>query len=65
MIDEYFVGLVFEEEGKCCVVMLFDFKIKIMIMGNYGVLIIGDSVVDMFNWFYYFECVVEIYICVL
>lgn len=55
VVDENFGGLVFEDEGVCCVVFLMDFKKKVMIMGNYGIFVLGDSIVDMFNWMYYFE----------
>ncbi len=33
-----------------------------MIMGNHGVLVIGDSVADTFNRLYYFERAAETYI---
>jgi ribulose-5-phosphate 4-epimerase/fuculose-1-phosphate aldolase len=62
VIDEGFGGLAFEEEGKRCASMLSDPKIKTMIMGNHGVLIIGDSVADTFNRLYYFERAAETYI---
>ncbi|NQY59599.1 class II aldolase and adducin N-terminal domain-containing protein [Cognatishimia sp.] len=62
VIDEHFAGLAFEEEGKRCAAMLSDPKIKTMIMGNHGVLIIGDSVADTFNRLYYFERAAETYI---
>lgn len=62
VIDEHFAGLAFEEEGKRCAAMLSDPKIKTMIMGNHGVLIIGDTVADTFNRLYYFERAAETYI---
>ena len=31
-------------------------------MGNYGVMILGDTVADTFNRLYYFECAAETYI---
>ena len=62
VIDEHFAGLAFEEEGKRCAAMLSDPKIKTMIMGNHGVLIIGDSVADTFNRLNYFERAAETYI---
>ena len=33
-----------------------------MIMGNHGILVIGDSVADTFNRLYYFERAAETYI---
>ena len=39
VIDEGFGGLAFEDEGMRCAGMLQDPKIKVMIMGNHGVLV--------------------------
>lgn len=62
VIDNEFGGLAFESEGKRCASMLNDPKIKVMIMGNHGVLIIGDDPGDAFNRLYYFERAAETYI---
>jgi len=62
VIDENYGGLAFREEGERCAGMLSDPKIKTMIMGNHGVLIIGSSVADAFNRLYYFERAAETYI---
>ncbi|MEZ7823379.1 MAG: class II aldolase/adducin family protein, partial [SAR324 cluster bacterium] len=62
VIDEEYGGLAFEKEGERCVEMLSDPKIKVMIMGNHGVLVIGSNVADTFNRLYYFERAVETYI---
>ena len=62
VIDEGYGGLAFEEEGARCAQMLTDPKIKVMIMGNHGVLIIGSDVADTFNRLYYFERAAETYI---
>lgn len=62
VIDENYGGLAFEEEGERCASMLTDPKVKVMIMGNHGVLVIGDSVADTFNRLYYFERAAETYI---
>ncbi len=62
VIDNSFGGLAFEDEGARCASMLSDPKIKVMIMGNHGVLVIGDSVADTFNRLYYFERAAETYI---
>ncbi len=62
VVDEEFGGLAFEEEGMRCAGMLNDPKIKVMIMGNHGVLVIGDTVADTFNRLYYFERAAETYI---
>jgi ribulose-5-phosphate 4-epimerase/fuculose-1-phosphate aldolase len=55
VIDDGYVGLAFEKEGERCASLLSDPKIKIMIMGNHGLLVIGSNVADTFNRLYYFE----------
>ncbi|HQU66999.1 MAG TPA: class II aldolase and adducin N-terminal domain-containing protein [Albidovulum sp.] len=62
VIDGSYGGMAFEEEGARCASMLRNPKVKTMIMGNHGVLIIGDSVADTFNRLYYFERAAETYI---
>jgi ribulose-5-phosphate 4-epimerase/fuculose-1-phosphate aldolase len=62
VIDDGFGGLAFEDEGMRCAGMLQDPKIKVMIMGNHGVLILGKNVADTFNRLYYFERAAETYI---
>lgn len=62
VIDQEFGGLAFEEEGARCASLLSDPKVKAMIMGNHGVLVIGDTVADAFNRLYYFERAAETYI---
>ena len=62
VIDENYGGLAFEEEGERCASMLTDPKVKVMIMGNHGVLVLGNSVADTFNRLYYFERAAETYI---
>ena len=62
VVDDQFGGLAFEEEGMRCAGMLSDPKIKVMIMGNHGVLVIGANVADTFNRLYYFERAAETYI---
>ncbi len=61
-IDEQYGGLAFEEEGKRCAELLADPKKKVLIMGNHGVMVIGDSVAETFNRMYYFERAAETYI---
>jgi ribulose-5-phosphate 4-epimerase/fuculose-1-phosphate aldolase len=39
-----------------------DTKKKIMIMGNHGILVVGDTVAETFNRLYYFERAAETYI---
>ena len=62
VIDEAFGGLAFESEGARCAAMLSDPKKKVMIMGNHGVLVIGNTIADTFNRLYYFERAAETYI---
>jgi ribulose-5-phosphate 4-epimerase/fuculose-1-phosphate aldolase len=45
-----------------CALLLKDPKVRVMVMGNHGVLVIGDSVADTFNRLYYFERAAETYI---
>jgi len=62
VIDEGYDGLAFEEEGVRCAGLLSDPKVKVMIMGNHGVLVIGDTVAETFNRMFYFERAAETYI---
>ncbi|MDJ0821823.1 MAG: class II aldolase and adducin N-terminal domain-containing protein [Paracoccaceae bacterium] len=65
MVDEEFGGLAFEAEGARCAALLTDPKVKTLIMGNHGVLVIGDSVAETFNRLYYFERAAETYVLAL
>lgn len=62
VIDENYGGLAFEEEGERCAQLFDDPKKKVMIMGNHGIMIIGDTVAETFNRLYYFERAAETYI---
>ncbi|MEM9211198.1 MAG: class II aldolase and adducin N-terminal domain-containing protein, partial [Pseudomonadota bacterium] len=62
VVDNDYGGLALEEEGARCAALLTDPKHKVMIMGNHGVLVIGDSVAETFNRLYYFERACENYI---
>lgn len=62
VVDANYGGLAFEEEGERCSTLLSDPKVKVMMMGNHGILILGDSVADAFNRMYYFERATETYI---
>ncbi|MCC2112216.1 MAG: class II aldolase/adducin family protein [Hyphomicrobiales bacterium] len=62
VIDEGFGGLAFEDEGERCAKLMSDPKKKVVILGNHGVLVVGDSVADTFNRLYYFERAAETYI---
>ena len=62
VIDENYGGLAFEEEGERCAALFDDPKKKVMVMGNHGVLVIGQTVAETFNRLYYFERAAETYI---
>ena len=62
VIDDGYGGLAFESEGERCAALFTDPGKKVMIMGNHGVLVIGDSVADTFNRMFYFERACETYI---
>jgi ribulose-5-phosphate 4-epimerase/fuculose-1-phosphate aldolase len=62
VVDGNYGGLAFEEEGERCAQLLSDPKVKVMVMGNHGVLVIGKSVADAFNRLHYFERACETYI---
>ena len=64
-IDEDYGGLAFESEGKRCAQLMSDPKIKVLIMGNHGILVIGNSVADAFDRMYYFERACKTYILAL
>ncbi|MCT8158731.1 class II aldolase and adducin N-terminal domain-containing protein [Pseudoruegeria sp. SHC-113] len=61
-IDEDYGGLAFEEEGIRCAGLLSDPKTTVLIMGNHGVMVIGQTVAETFNRLYYFERAAETYI---
>ncbi len=65
VIDENYGGLAFEDEGERCAALLQDPKHKVMVMGNHGVLVIGETVADTFNRLYYFERACMTYILAL
>ena len=55
VIDENFGGLAFEEEGERCSQLFTDPKKKVMVMGNHGIMVLGETVADAFNRLYFFE----------
>lgn len=62
VIDDGYGGLAFEDEGARCAALFTDPRQKVMVMGNHGVLIIGNTVAETFNRLYYFERAAETYI---
>ncbi|WP_282603119.1 class II aldolase and adducin N-terminal domain-containing protein [Paracoccus sp. PARArs4] len=62
VIDEEFGGLAFEEEGRRCASLLSDPASKVLVMGNHGILVVGDGVADTWNRLFYFERAAETYV---
>ena len=62
VIDDGYDGLALEDEGNRCGQLFSDPKKKVMVMGNHGVMVIGDTVAETFNRLYYFERSAETYI---
>ncbi len=65
VVDDSYGGLAFEDEGARCAKMLTDPAVKVMIMGNHGVLVLGSDAADTFDRLYYFERAVQNYIIAL
>ncbi len=65
IIDEGYGGLAFEEEGERICTQFTDPRKKVMLMGNHGVMVIGQSVGEAFNTLYYYERAAETYIAAL
>jgi ribulose-5-phosphate 4-epimerase/fuculose-1-phosphate aldolase len=61
-VDSHFGGMAFEDEGARCAALLHDPKMTTLVMGNHGVLVIGETVAQTFNRLYYFERAAETYI---
>ncbi|MDU8911686.1 class II aldolase and adducin N-terminal domain-containing protein [Aestuariicoccus sp. MJ-SS9] len=62
VIDDQYGGLAFEDEGERCAQLFDDPKKKVMVMGNHGVMVIGDTVAETFNRMFYFERAAQTYI---
>jgi ribulose-5-phosphate 4-epimerase/fuculose-1-phosphate aldolase len=62
VVDTSYGGMAFESEGERCAQMLADPRVRAMVMGNHGVLVIGRDVAEAFNTLYYFERAAETYI---
>jgi hypothetical protein len=65
VVDEDYGGLALEEEGTRCARLFQDPSIRTMIMGNHGVLFIGETVAETFTRMYYFERAARTYILAL
>lgn len=62
VVDEEYGGLAFEEEGERCATLFSDPRKKVMVMGNHGIMVIGETVAETFNRMYFFERAAETYI---
>lgn len=62
VVDADYGGLAFEDEGARCATLMTDPKQKVMVMGNHGLLVLGDTVAETFNRMYYFERAARNYI---
>jgi len=65
VVDENYGGLALEDEGTRCARLFQDPSIRTMIMGNHGVLFIGETVAETFMRMYYFERAARTYIIAL
>lgn len=65
VVDEGYSGLALEEEGERVCRQFTDPRKKVMVMGNHGIMVIGDSVAEAFNTLYFFERAAENYITAL
>ena len=61
-VDDHFGGLAFEEEAARCCSNLSDPSKTVLVMGNHGIMVIGQTVAETFNRMYYFERACETYI---
>ena len=62
VVDEGYGGMAFEEEGARVAGLLADPAVFAMVMGNHGLLVIGEDVAQAFNRLYYFERAAETYV---
>jgi ribulose-5-phosphate 4-epimerase/fuculose-1-phosphate aldolase len=60
--DLEYGGLALDDEAERCCSMLSNPAHKVLVMGNHGIMVIGDTVADTFNRMYYFERAVETYV---
>lgn len=61
-VDDHYGGMALGEEAERCVSLLADPKVRTLVMGNHGVLVIGETVAETWNRLYYFERAAETYI---
>ena len=61
-IDQNYGGLALDEEAERACSALADPSKSVLIMGNHGVMVVGQTVAEAFNRLYYFERAAETYI---
>ena len=61
-VDTAYGGLAFEEEAERCCRHLADPARSVLMMGNHGIMVIGETVAEAFNRMYYFERAAETYV---
>ena len=64
-VDTEYGGLALDEEGERVCGLLTDPKRKTLVMGNHGVMVVGETVSEAWNTLYYFERACETYILAL
>ena len=65
VIDDSYGGLLFEKEGERCAGLFKDPKQKVMITGDHGILVIGNTVAETSNRMFYFERTCQTYLLAL
>ena len=60
--DNAFDGMAFIDEGERYAALLRDSDKNVLLMGNHGLVILGETVADAFNRLFYFERSAETYI---
>ena len=62
VVDQESGGLAFEGEAERCAALLANPPVRVMVMGNHGLLVIGDTLADRFNRLYHFERAAKAYV---
>ena len=60
--DTEYGGLALDDEAERACGALKDPSKKVLVMGNHGIMVVGETVAETFNTMYYFERACEIYI---
>ena len=65
VVDDAYGGLALGDEGERVCKLFTDPKKKTMVMGNHGVMVVGETVSEAWNTLYYFERAAETYVLAL